>query len=92
MICERLSFSNCSAVLREYSRKFALTVELGAYKFSPQFVALDSLAECLIVAAINWIRYGFSDGLLKISIASRMEQPPALAGEYCAYGKERRTE
>ena len=45
------------------------------------------LAECLIVAAINWIRYGFLDGLLKISIASRMEQPPALAGEYCVVWK-----
>jgi hypothetical protein len=61
----------------------------GPYKLSPQSEALNSLVECLIVQRLMGFFYGFLDGILMISIASRMEQPPALADEYCFAWKRR---
>jgi hypothetical protein len=54
MICERLSFSNCFAVLREDSRKLALTVETDRVNFTA-ICGTRLLAECQIVTAINWV-------------------------------------
>jgi hypothetical protein len=54
MICERLSFSNCFAVLREYSRKLALTVETDRVNFHRNSWH-STPCRGLIVTAINWV-------------------------------------
>jgi hypothetical protein len=92
MICGRLSFSNCFAVLREYSRKLALTVETDRVNFTA-ICGTRLLAECLILAAINWILLRvFRRSSLRLRLRRGWSSLRHLPTDTESRGKERRTE
>jgi len=92
MICGRLSFSICFAVLREYSRKLALTVETDRVNFHRNLWH-STFAECPIVTAINWVLLQvFRRSSLRLRLRRGWSSLRHWPTDTESRGKERRTE